>query len=124
MNTGFSLATAKRSWYVPDIQVWGAEGWGDFEYLILEDVESVNSILFDKKSIGENNQLIKYADLRDFRGNLLPEKIINPKIMIKNKTEKSAFIIGSESDEGFTIARESSAQNPVPVDLYIIEMGS
>ena len=124
MNSGFSLATAKRSWYVPDIQVWGTEGWGDFEYLLLEDVASVDSILFDKKSIGENSQLIKYENLRDFRGNLLPAQISNPKIIIKNRSEKSAFIVGAETEEGFSIARESSTIVPVPVDLYIIEMGA
>ena len=120
---GYALANAKRSWYVPNLQVYGTKGWGEFEYLIAEDINSVVSVLFDKISLGDNSQHIMFADLVDIKGNSLPSSLVNPKVIVKQKSDNTAFIVGDESSTGFKIVRTSASSQVVQVDLYIIEMG-
>lgn len=123
MLSGYALANVKRSWYVPDVQVWGSVGWGTFEYLLVENVDSTKSVLFDSLSIGDDSQVVNFSDLIDCKGNHLPQTITNPKVFIKQKSEKGAFVVGDESDNGFKVSRYSNTDQPVKVDLYIIEMG-
>ena len=121
--TGYALANAKRSWYIPNLNIYGTLGWGDFEYLVTENVSSTMSVLFNSLSIGDNSQQISFQNLIDHKGNNLPETLVNPKVIIKQKSEESAFIVGDESSSGFKIVHSGSSLNLVPVDLYIIEMG-
>ncbi len=121
--TGYALANTKRSWYIPNLNVYGTIGWGEFEYILAENVNSVISVLFDAVSIGDNSQQILYSDLIDHKGNNLPPSILNPKVIVKQKSNNTAYVVGEESSTGFKIVREEQSSNPVPVDLYIIEMG-
>ncbi len=123
MYSGYALANARRCWYVPDFNVWGTPGWGDLELVVVENIASVNSILFNAVNIGDGSQQVNYNNLTDFRGNKLPQSIKNPKIQIKPKSENSAFIIGTETDSSFKIARSSDIRGAVKVDLMILEMG-
>lgn len=121
--TGYALANLKRSWYIPNLNVYGTVGWGEFEYLLAENVNSVISVLFNAVSIGDNSQQIVYRNLIDHKGNSLPETLVNPKVIIKQKSEDRAYIVGDESSTGFKIVRSDQSSTPVPVDLYIVEMG-
>lgn len=121
--TGYALANTKRSWYIPNLNVYGTIGWGEFEYLLAENVNSVISVLFDAVSIGDNSQQILYSNLIDHKGNYLPQSLVNPKIIVKQKSDNTAYIVGEESSTGFKIVRSEQSSNPVSVDLYIIEMG-
>ncbi len=121
--SGYALVNTKRSWYIPNLNIYGTVVWGEFEYIVTENINSVISVLFNSLSIGDNSQLISYKDLIDHKGNNLPETLVNPKVIVKQKNEESAFIVGDESSNGFKIVRSGSSSNPVPVDLYIIEMG-
>ena len=123
MLSGYALAAAKRSWYVPDINIWGTAGWGVFEYLLVENVNSTKSVLFDTTSIGDSSQVLYFDDLIDHKGNQLPQTIKNPKVFLKPKTEERAYVIGDESSTGFKLVRNSDSRSPVLVDLYIVEMG-
>ena len=121
--TGYALANTKRSWYIPNLNVYGTVGWGEFEYIIGEDVNSTISVLFNSISIGDNAQQILFQNLVDHKGNNLPEQLANPKVLVKQKSDMSAYVVGDESNVGFKIVRSDLATNPVPVDLYVIEMG-
>jgi len=112
-----------RIWYVPDLNVWGTPGWGEIDLLMLENVDTVKSILFDSVNIGDNSQEIKFADLVDFRGNYLPATIENPKIIVKSKGEDIAFIVGEETNETFKIAHAVDITTSLKVDLFVYEMG-
>ena len=121
--TGFALANTKRSWYIPNLNVYGTAGWGEFEYLLTENINSIISVLFNTTSIGDNSQSIAYQDLIDHNGNNLPSSLKNPKVIIKQKSNDTAYIIGDESSTGFKIVRSGETTKPIPVDLYIVEMG-
>lgn len=120
---GYALANTKRSWYVPNLQIYGTVGWGQFEYLITENLNSIVSVFFDKISIGDSSQHMFFGDLIDIKGNNLPSTLKNPKVLVKPKSEGSAYIVGDESSTGFKIVRTSDSPQVVQVDLYIIEMG-
>ncbi len=121
--TGYALANTKRSWYIPNLHVYGTIGWGEFEYLLAENVNSVVSVLFDSVSIGDNSQQISFRDLIDHKGNKLPDTLTNPRVIIKQKSDSTAFIVGDESNFGFKIVRSEQSTKTVQVDLYIVEMG-
>ncbi|MFQ5453185.1 MAG: hypothetical protein ACE5D6_03250 [Candidatus Zixiibacteriota bacterium] len=124
MINGLPLVITHRNWYVPDFQVWGTPEWGEFDLLMIENVESQKSILFDNVSIDDSAQEVKYQDLVDFRGNNLPVSIKNPKILIKPKSENTAFIVGNESNTSFKVAHNSDVAGPVKIDILIVEMGT
>ena len=121
--TGYVLANTKRSWYVPNLNVYGTIGWGDFEYLLVENINAVSSILFNSTSIGDSSQAISFGNLIDHKGNNLPDSLQNPKVIIKQKTDNTAYIVGDESSVDFKIVRSNKSTAPLLVDLYIIEMG-
>ena len=123
MLTGYALANTKRSWYVPDVSIWGTKGFGEFEILTIENVEAVKSLFFDSASIGDNSQSLAYNDLYDFRGNRLPVSIKNPKVFVKPRSADTVFVVGRESEKKFKIVRSASTPAPALVDLYIVEMG-
>ena len=122
MSLGYLLHHTKRSWYVPDVNVWGTAGWADFDYLVLEEINSVRSIFYNSVSLDEGAQEIAYEQLVDFRGNKLPAEISNPKVFIKPRSAEPVFIVGSESNRQFSIASASQSSAPVLVDLYVVEL--
>lgn len=121
MINGLAMATAKRSWYVPNVNIWGTKGWSDFDLLILEEIDSDNIVTFDRVNLGEGSQEIKFAQLTDFRGNSLPATIKNAKVFINPKSDDNCFLIGEASDSKFKIARSSDSPGSVTADLYILE---
>lgn len=111
-------------WVVPDFVVWGLAGWSEIEFLILEQVGSNKSALFGAVDIGDDAQQTVFNDLADHRGNQLPVSLAAPRVFVIPKSEKTAFIVGEESAEGFKIARDPETSAPVTVDLLIIEVGN
>lgn len=122
---GFALATAKRSWFVEGFMVWGTPGLGTIEYLADENMGGSDvGVYFGQQDFTSGSQNVAFADLRDHRGNALPATLTAPRVLIRPRTTVPVYLVGTESAEGFAIARDESAVGPVPVDLLIIEMGA
>ena len=123
MISALTRVTSRRVWFVPHFGVWGAPDWSDVDYLAVEEIDSVKSVMFDRVSIGESTQSVKFCDLIDRRGNSLPDSIANPVVVARPRTSDAVFVVGEETSEGFKIARSSASSGPVTVDLMIIELG-
>ena len=124
MITALPIVTANRVWFVPEFNIWGTAGWGEFDLMAVENVNGTNSILFDSISVGETAQEVMFADLTDFRGNSLPETIKNPRIIVRPRGEATGFIVGEETPRQFKIACPPDSLQPVTVDLLIVELGN
>ncbi len=122
MITGLSTILSHRTWFVPDVVIWGLPGLGEVEFLMLEQVGSDNTVLFGSFTVGDGSQVISFADLVDFRGNTLPETINTPRVLVRSHSPDAVFIVGTESDSSFKIARDPESSEPVTVDLLILEM--
>jgi len=112
-----------RLWFVRDVAIWGLASEADFYFIGQENIESTGRILFGTASISGSTQDIKFNDLTDFRGNKLPSSIESPRVLIRPRSQYSAYLLGDESSSGFKIARDSSAPGPISVDFFIYEMG-
>ncbi|UCE25535.1 MAG: hypothetical protein JSU74_05670 [Candidatus Zixiibacteriota bacterium] len=123
MLTALSKVTSHRIWFVPRLSVWGAPEWSRLDLTMIEEVDSVQSVLFNSVGVGDSSQSVVFADLTDIRGNRLPNIIANPRVMMRPIGEEAVFIEGEETGEGFKIARSAGASGPVTVDLLIIELG-
>jgi len=123
MINGYLLANSRRIWYVPEIYVWGSSNWGETDMIMVENTEGTRSVLYYTATLNDSAQTINYNELLDFRGNQLPDQIVNSKVFIKPKSAETCFVVGDELASGFKIARNDSASGPVKVDLLIVEMG-
>ena len=123
MLTGMERITSRRAWFVPEVAVWGLPGIGDLHYLVVEDVNSVKSVLFGTSEIQSSRQNILYQDLVDHRGNHLPETIKSPKVLARSKSQYPVFVMGQETNTAVQLARSPDAPNVVTADLMIVEMG-
>ncbi len=110
-------------WVVPNMVIWGLAGLGEVEYLNIEQVDSTKTVFFGSIGIGETAQSVNFASLLDVRGNLLPATIKKPLVLARSQNESQVFVVGSESNTGFKIARDPAAKGPVTVDLIITELG-
>jgi len=113
----------RRLWMIRDYAVRGVTEGARIKYLCVKENDGTKQILFGDNGIGETEQDVLFAELSDFRGNRLPEKIASPKVMLCPRSEYPVFLVGKESDSGFRIARDSSAPGAVMADLFIYEMG-
>ncbi len=118
-----SYLRGRRLWVVRDFTVWGITDEVRLHYLAVERIENTDRVIFGATGIGETAQDVLFTDLLDFRGSVLPEKIAEPKVVVSPRSQYTAFVVGSESQQGFRIARTSDASGPVQVDLFIYEMG-
>ena len=123
MLPGLEKVKSHRVWFVPGFAVWGLAGWSEIEFVTLEQVGSDVSALFGAVDVGDNAQQVAFSDLTDHRGSQLPSTISMPRILIRPKTNETAFIVGDESNESFKIARDPDSAGPVTVDLLVVEMG-
>ncbi len=121
---GIENVLAHRIWFVPGFEVWGLPGLSEVEYLVLEQIGSNKTILYGQAGVGDGSQSVNFDELTDHRGNNLPENIDSPRIIIKSHDENAAFIVGTEKDNSFKIARDPNSENNVTVDLMVIEMGN
>ena len=122
MISGLDAVKSKRTWFVPDVSVWGVSQEATVDFLTVEEVDSVKSILAGSLPIGSSLQEIAFSDLRDHRGNPLPDTIASPHVTPRSKCEMAVFVVGRETDATFRIARDPGATGPVTADLIIVEM--
>lgn len=114
---------SRRAWFVPDFAVWGEANLGQHEYLATEETDGVVSIFYGTAVIGANDQEVLYDELTDHRGNALPSSIATPRVFVRPKSPDTAFVLGTEADDRFRIARIENSASPVTVDLWIVELG-
>ncbi|HEX2897811.1 MAG TPA: hypothetical protein VHP63_07160 [candidate division Zixibacteria bacterium] len=123
MNDGLNTLKSRRIWLVPDFVVWGISGLGEIEYLDVENIDGTKSVSFGSAGIGDTSQSVAFANLTDVRGNDLPALINRPLVTARSHDQSQAFVIGTETDSGFKIARDPSAPSLVTIDLIITELG-
>lgn len=123
MLPGLERIKSHRVWFVPNFVVWGLAGSAEIHFLTTEHVGDDTAVLFNAVDVGDAAQSVSFGDLADHRGNGLPASIAAPKIIVRNKSAHTAYIVGEESAEGFKVARDPNAAEPVAVDLLIIELG-
>ncbi len=123
MNAGLDKLNSRRMWVIPNMVIWGLAGLGEIEYLNIEQVDATKIVSFGSVGIADTAQSVTFATLLDVRGNLLPATIKKPLVITRSHNESQVYVIGSETNTGFKIARDPSAKGPVTVDLIITEMG-
>ncbi len=120
---GIESVTARRMWFVPELSVHGLAGWGQVDYLALEKVNDTSSVLYGSAGLGDEAQTVRYDSLHDHRGNQLPSIINNARVIIRPRGVEASFVVGTESESSFKVARDATTASPVMVDLLIVEMG-
>ena len=123
MNITLDYLRGRRTWVVPNFVVWGDWSLASFLVLYTEMGEASNRVMLARNNLGGLDQSVAFETLYDFRGNQLPQTISNPKVMIMPKNEVNCFVVGTETETGFRIARFSGSQKTGLVDLMIVEMG-
>jgi len=110
-------------WLVPDFVVWGLPGLGEIEYLDVENIDGTKSVSFGSAGIGDTSQSVTFANLTDVRGNSLPAFLNRSLVTVRSHDQSQVFVVGTETDSGFKIARDADSLGPVTVDLIITELG-
>jgi hypothetical protein len=123
MNITLDYLRGRRTWAVPNFVVWGDWSLASFLLLYTEMGETSKRVILAKNNLGGLDQTVNFSDLYDFRGNQLPQAITSPKVMVMPKNEVNCFVVGTETDTGFRIAKFSGAEKTGLVDLIIVEMG-
>ena len=123
MNITLDYLRGRRTWAVPNFVVWGDWSLASFLLLYTEMGETSKRVILAKNNLGGLDQTVDFCDLYDFRGNQLPQVITSPKVMVMPKNEVNCFVVGTETDTGFRIAKFSGAEKTGLVDLIIVEMG-
>ncbi len=123
MYSGLNSLKSRRLWAVPNFVVWGLAGLGDIEYLNVEQVDGAKFVSFGSAGIGDVSQSVSFASLVDIRGNTLPASIQRPLVTARSHDQFQGFVIGTETNSGFKIARDATAAGPLMVDLIITELG-
>ena len=123
MNITLDYLRGRRTWVVPNFVVWGDWSLASFLLLYTEMGETSKRVVLAKNNLGGLDQMVNFSDLYDFKGNQLPQVIGNPKVIVLPKNEINCFVVGTETDIGFRIARFSGSEKTGLVDLMILEMG-
>ncbi len=118
----FLQPVARRVWFVPGLRVWGSPTTFQIHYLVAEHLDTP-VIHYGTAQIGASSQSHTYAELIDSRGNHLPDEIDAPRIIVRPRSDRPAFIVGQEDDRSFKIARPADATDDTIVDLLILELG-
>ena len=123
MNITLDYLRGRRTWVVPNFVVWGDWSLASFLLLYTEIGETSKRVMLARNNLGGLDQSVTFETLYDFRGNRLPETISSPKVMVMPKNEVNCFVVGTETETGFRIARFSGSEKTGLVDLMIVEMG-
>ncbi len=123
MNITLDYLRGRRTWLVPNFVVWGDWSVACFLLLYTEVGEDSKRVMLARNNLGGLDQKVDFADLYDFRGNQLPQVVLNPKVIVTPKNEVNCFVVGRESDTGFRIAKFSGSEKTGLVDLMVVEMG-
>ncbi len=123
MNITLDYLRGRRTWVVPNFVVWGDWSLASFMLLYTETGETSKRIILAENNLGGQDQVVSFSDLVDFKGNRLPEVISNPKVVVLRKNEVGCFVVGTETETGFRIARSSGEGKTGLADLMVVEMG-
>ena len=123
MNITLDYLRGRRTWVVPNFAVWGDWSLASFLLLYTEMGETSKRVMLARNNLGGLDQSVTFETLYDFRGNQLPQTINNPKVMVMPKNEVNCFVVGTETETGFRIARFSGSEKTGLADLMIVEMG-
>ena len=124
MIPGLERVKSHRIWFVPELEVWGLADWGTVDYLVVEQIGATDTLGYGSNSLGGEAQEVAFAELEDHRGNSLPDTIDAPRVIVRPRSAEMAYVVGSESESSFKLARDPNAAGPVTADLIVIEMGS
>jgi hypothetical protein len=123
MNPTLSYLLGRRMWAVPSVNVWGSLSNFNAELLLTESMAGSKRILFGWFPVGGEVQRIQFGDLTDNKGNLLPEELSNPKVVVLPRGEIGVVVSGTETSKSFTLARAVATDQVAVCDLLIMEMG-
>lgn len=123
MNETLAYLRGRRLWLVRDFVVWGSLSAYEFSFLITVLDQSTKRISFLTVPLGGDLQKVAFADLIDFRGNNLPQNLINPKVIALPKTSTGVVVVAQEESESFTIAKTSAVDSHGLCDLIVMEVG-
>jgi hypothetical protein len=123
VNITLDYLRGRRTWVVPNFVVWGDWSLASFLLLYTEMGETSKRVMLARNNLGGLDQSVAFETLHDFRGNQLPQTISSPKVMVMPKNEVNCFVLGTETETGFRIARFSGSEKAGLVDLMIVEMG-
>ncbi len=121
MNLTLDYLRGNRKFLIPDFIVYGDYTEIEGGVLFGEQYPGGKRIMFAHNYISENEQPVNFGNLYDYKNNPLPNTLSNPKVIILPKNEVFCFIVGTETETGFKIAKTNSSENGL-VDLLIIEM--
>lgn len=121
MNITLDYLRGHRSWLVKSFRVWGDHFSVEASITFTESTSGAKRVLLGRAFLGGLNQEVAFSDLYDYRGNPLPDTIPNPKVIVLPKNEVHCFLVGSEDETGFRIAKDDASKTG-SVDLWIIEM--
>lgn len=123
MNITLDYLRGRRTWVVPNFVVWGDWSLASFMLLYTEIGETSKRVMVAENNLGGQDQAVSFSDLYDFKGNQLPGVISHPKVIVLPKNEVACFVVGTETETGFRIARSSGEGKTGLVDLMVVEMG-
>jgi len=123
MNITLDYLRGRRTWVVPNFVVWGDWSLASFMLLYTEIGETSKRVMVAESNLGGQDQAVSFSELYDIKGNQLPEVISHPKVIVLPKNEVNCFVVGTEIETGFRIARSSGEGKTGLVDLMVVEMG-
>ncbi len=123
MSFAIDSINANRAWFVPGFVVWGLPSLGQVPYLTTQTINGTTSVMYGQMELGPAEQDVLFSSLTDHRGNQLPSEINTPRVMLRPKESSAVFVVGTESNESFRIARDPDSVGSVEVDLMIVEIG-
>jgi hypothetical protein len=121
MNTTLDYLRGNRKFLINDFMVYGDFSTAEGGLLFTETSAGMSRIMFAHSFISENEQLVKYCNLYDYKSNQLPENLSSPKVIILPRNDVHCFLVGSETETGFKIAKNCPEKTGL-VDLIIMEM--
>ena len=123
MSDTLAYLRGHRIWMIRDFLVWGSLSAHEFSFLVTLADQAQKRIMFLTVPLGGELQKVNFADLTDFRGNNLPENLVNPKVIPLQKTTMGVVVVGQEDSETFSIAKISQSEPGGLCDLIVMEMG-
>ena len=124
MNTSYGRLTGRRAWYVTGISVWGDLAAQTLQAIATETYGSGKRVVFYQFAIAGEAQEIAFASLTDHRGNMLPNDIERPVVMVIPKNAVHVVVVGQPTDVAFRLARSQPGDEDGLIDLWIVEAGA
>ena len=121
MNITLDYLRSNRKFLVTDFVVYGDYTSAEGGILYLEDLPNNRRVVFAHDFLSDEEQQVSYSNLFDYKSNQLPATLSSPKVIIMPKNDVHCFLVGSETENGFKIAKNNPDKTGM-VDLLILEM--